>query len=337
MKSTPIVSVVIPVYNCDAGIKQAIESVKAQTLHDWELIIVDDGSKDSTKELLDLIAKEDSRIRVAHQVNKGTYLARLTGMLMARGQYITTLDDDDTLDKKMLEEMYKIADLHKLDILECELSNIATNTGVLEITVGKDNVRERISKPQIFGGERYLCVCGKFYRREAIFSGKKLDDFEQCYLTTFDDALFNVQVFCSIESYGYIHIPYYQYNINDSSSVRNYTSKTYDGLVVMIAMLGKYAPKYGVDSADKSLTKWALKNIYNDVVCVSVANNLTFKESVHWLKLLLQADVVKSAWQGSLIKEMPAKISIIYYLGKWVPACILVLMFRIMGKVRGVR
>ena len=97
---TPEVSIILPTYNRADTIKRAVQSVQAQTFQDWELIVVDDGSQDGTRELLSSL---DDRIRVLHQANAGTYVARNTGLAASRGRLLTFLDSDDAWRPHFLE------------------------------------------------------------------------------------------------------------------------------------------------------------------------------------------------------------------------------------------
>lgn len=87
--------VIMPLYNHEAFVDEAIESVVKQTIGDWELIVVDDGSKDRSGEIADRWAARDPRIRVIHQDNAGPAAARNRGMAMGTGQWIALLDSDD--------------------------------------------------------------------------------------------------------------------------------------------------------------------------------------------------------------------------------------------------
>lgn len=89
------ISIVIPVYNAQEYLSQCVDSVKEQTFQDWEIILVDDGSTDSSPELCDQLALSDSRITVIHQPNAGTSAARNTGLDAASGTYVTFMDNDD--------------------------------------------------------------------------------------------------------------------------------------------------------------------------------------------------------------------------------------------------
>ena len=107
---TPLVSIVMPVYNGKLFIEKAVKSVLNQTYHHWELVIVNDGSTDNTLELLS--ALDDPRIRVVSQENGGTAIARNHAMSLARGDYIALLDADDLwLPTKLAYDMALIKQL----------------------------------------------------------------------------------------------------------------------------------------------------------------------------------------------------------------------------------
>ena len=100
-----MITVVTPAYNADRYIARAIASVQAQSVADWEMVIVDDGSADRTAAIIDDLARKDPRIRPIHIPNGGALNARLTGISEARGEYVTFLDADDTLRPCALETL----------------------------------------------------------------------------------------------------------------------------------------------------------------------------------------------------------------------------------------
>lgn len=93
------ISVVVPVYNSEKYVNRCIDSVKAQTYTDWELILIDDGSEDSSAAIIDEAAAQDERIVAIHQANVGAGEARNRGIDMSTGDYIVFLDSDDYIDK----------------------------------------------------------------------------------------------------------------------------------------------------------------------------------------------------------------------------------------------
>ena len=94
----PKVSVIVPVYKVEKYIGKCIESILSQTFKDFELILVDDGSPDSSGAICDQYAQKDSRIQVIHKTNGGVSSARNLGLDKARGQWITFVDADDYVD-----------------------------------------------------------------------------------------------------------------------------------------------------------------------------------------------------------------------------------------------
>ena len=104
MKKTPFFSILVPVFNMESRMDDCIASIKAQTFTDYEVILVDDGSKDGSYEMLLGFAKEDSRYSAfRHEGNRSLLCARYTGMANARGRYILFLDSDDTIVPDTLE------------------------------------------------------------------------------------------------------------------------------------------------------------------------------------------------------------------------------------------
>ena len=98
-----LVSVIIPAYNVEKTLERAVKSVMLQTYREIEILIVDDGSPDSSGLIADRLAGEDSRIRVIHQVNGGLSAARNTGIEEAEGIYIAFLDSDDEFELDIIE------------------------------------------------------------------------------------------------------------------------------------------------------------------------------------------------------------------------------------------
>lgn len=113
----PLVSVIIPVYNVEHYLRQCLDSVRAQTLPDIEIICVNDSSTDGSLDILEDYAKKDSRIQVVTQPNGGAGAARNKGLSMAKGKYLSFLDSDDFFEPDMLELAYKKAEEDKADFV----------------------------------------------------------------------------------------------------------------------------------------------------------------------------------------------------------------------------
>ena len=113
------VTVIIPVYNAEKTLRRCIESVCAQTLKEIEIICVDDGSTDTSAELLRKIAGSDSRIKVLYQENRYAGVARNNGINAAQGRYVTFMDADDVYySDSVLQALYRTAERHSADMVK---------------------------------------------------------------------------------------------------------------------------------------------------------------------------------------------------------------------------
>ncbi|WP_171943860.1 MULTISPECIES: glycosyltransferase family 2 protein [Streptococcus] len=114
----PLISIIVPVYNVENYLDECIQTVLAQTYSNWELLLINDGSTDSSGTICDDYAKGDERIFVKHiNKSKGLSEARNTGLSLAKGEYITFLDSDDGIREDFLETCLTTAIQHEVDIV----------------------------------------------------------------------------------------------------------------------------------------------------------------------------------------------------------------------------
>lgn len=125
----PIVSVIIPSYNAADYIAQTLESVLAQTLTDIEVIVVDDGSTDNTRNIVADFANKDPRLMLVEQANQFAGVARNNGMSKARGKYLYFLDADDYIESNALEELVNAIEQHGADIAIAKSEGFDNTTG----------------------------------------------------------------------------------------------------------------------------------------------------------------------------------------------------------------
>ena len=117
MSSEIKVSVIMPVYNVEKYVGKAIESILNQTLSEFEFLIVDDGTLDCSGEICDSYAEKDERIQVIHKENGGAPSARNVAIELAKGKYMYFMDSDDWAEPTMLEDMYRLAEHHKAQLV----------------------------------------------------------------------------------------------------------------------------------------------------------------------------------------------------------------------------
>lgn len=169
------ISIIIPVYKVEDYLRQCVDSVLGQTMADFEMILVDDGSPDRCPQICDELAAEDERIRVIHKKNGGLSSARNEGMKIATGEFLFFLDSDDFLHPQTMEILLDIAEKEQCDISCCNYQ-----------TIEKREVHyQRIELPvsyRVFSNEQVLekmydqslgmtvIACAKLYRR-SLFEG----------------------------------------------------------------------------------------------------------------------------------------------------------------------
>ena len=144
-------SIIIPVYNVELYLPQAVESVLAQSFRDFELILVDDGATDGSGEICDRYAGEDSRVKVIHQKNAGVSAARNAGVAAAQGEYIGFTDSDDIIERDMYQRMIALAQRYNAEVVQCEHDRAGTLNGAVrsdEVTLmdGEAFVRRIFTK-----------------------------------------------------------------------------------------------------------------------------------------------------------------------------------------------
>lgn len=122
------VSIIMPVYNAAMSVRRMLYSIKAQTMTDFEVLVIDDGSTDGSGAILDEYAASDCRFKVVHKQNGGVSAARQTGLELARGEYVIHADSDDWVEPEMLEKLYGKAKEDDADIVVCDFYS-DTDTG----------------------------------------------------------------------------------------------------------------------------------------------------------------------------------------------------------------
>lgn len=126
------ISVIIPVYNIEKYLPECLDSLLNQTFRDFEIICVNDGSKDDSLKILETYAQKDLRIKVITKENGGSGSARNRGLAEAQGEYIQFVDGDDYFEPQMLEKLYELAEKHNADIAVCSSRKVDDNGNITE-------------------------------------------------------------------------------------------------------------------------------------------------------------------------------------------------------------
>lgn len=116
----PKISIIVPVYKAEKYLHRCVDSLLAQTFTDFEVLLIDDGSPDSSGKICDEYAQKDNRVRVFHKENGGSASARQIGLDNAHGKYVILCDSDDWVENDMLEHLYSKAENNNADIVLCD-------------------------------------------------------------------------------------------------------------------------------------------------------------------------------------------------------------------------
>lgn len=229
------ISVVMPAYNCATLIGDTIHSLLNQTLKEYEIIVINDGSTDNTLDVLEEFKEKDERLQIYTVENGGPAKARNLGIEKAKGEYIYFMDSDDLIDSNMLLEMYSLAHENDLEICACgyTMENISTKTPHIKeflfhdfIASNKETFREELM-PLIKSHLMYV-VWNKLFKTELLskYNIRFTDYFSG------EDRLFNIHTFEHIKSFGFINKPFYRYFLRGQASLANrYVVNRFDAAV----------------------------------------------------------------------------------------------------------
>ena len=127
MIASPKVSVIVAVFQAVKTLRRCLDSIKNQTMTEWECLLVDDGSSDGSGKMCDEYASADARFRVIHKQNEGVAIARQTGIDSAKGDYVIFADADDWVEPDWLEKLYGKISTDEADMAICDYERISSN------------------------------------------------------------------------------------------------------------------------------------------------------------------------------------------------------------------
>ena len=224
MKRTKI-SVIVPVYNVEKYLPRCIDSILAQTFTDFELLLIDDGSKDRSGEICDEYAEKDNRILVFHKKNGGVASARQVGIKNANGIYSIHADGDDWMEPLMLERMYLTITKNDSDILISDFYVDFKNKVIYRKQKTKStkniDILCDILEGKLFGALWHKMIRHSLYKEYNI---SFITGINYC-----EDVLVLSQLLQKNISVSFLHESYYHYDQQNNNSItRSYTKSTFD-------------------------------------------------------------------------------------------------------------
>lgn len=243
-----MISVIVPVYNVDKYLDKCIETIRNQTYENLEIILIDDGSTDQSGNLCDVYAKQDMRIHVIHQENRGLSGARNRGIEEARGEYLAFIDGDDYIDSRMMEVLLNNMISTQADISVVDFQRVDEDMVLHEIDIQDQiqiyegaNILSRLWMDNV----RTVIACNKLYK-------KSLFDDLQYPIGRYHEDTFIIHRLlyqCSRVVYSNLKLYYY---VQHSGSIMNRLSAkriddavaAYEDRICFFEEKGKHREKY---------------------------------------------------------------------------------------------
>ncbi|MEG2094792.1 MAG: glycosyltransferase [Lachnospiraceae bacterium] len=161
------ISVIVPIYNVEAYLEKCVKTIQSSTYENLQIILVDDGSTDTSPQICDRMKEKDERIEVIHKENGGLSSARNAGLKIAKGEYISFIDSDDYISEDMYENMLKSALKYNADITQCGYQKVDENANVIFKTDMKDCIlgnEKEIRDAYFIDKILAVIVCNKLYK-----------------------------------------------------------------------------------------------------------------------------------------------------------------------------
>ena len=218
-----MISVIVPVYNVEEYLEECLESIKQQTFTDIEVILVNDGSTDGSREICERFCQKDSRFKLINQENQGQSVARNRGVKESVGKFIMFVDSDDVINKNLLEVLLPYMKT-EVDIVECRMTSKKEEFYLNKPfkIVFKGNAKEAILNC-IEIKEVKFCPVTKLYRREIVEKVPFLEGYIYEDVFTGINYLKHMRKIVVVDYIGY----YYRVRPN-STMTKSYTEKDLD-------------------------------------------------------------------------------------------------------------
>lgn len=235
MIKNPLITVIVPAYNIENFIERCLMSIINQSYKNLEIIVVNDGSTDKTREIIEKLMMKDNRIFLVNQNNFGASNARNVGIKKASGEYIGFVDGDDTIEPDMYDFLLNLILENKTDIAHCGYKRVE-KTGI-KVVNGTNKVflqdHDRALECLITGKTFVGSLCNKLYKKK-LFEAVKTNE----SIKINEDILLNFYLFNNAGSSIFIDVPKYNYIIRENSACSmNAVNKSKQSCMVSLIIL----------------------------------------------------------------------------------------------------
>ena len=222
-----LVTVIVPIYNVEKYLRKCVDSILGQTYSFLEIILVDDGSTDSSSALCDEIKTKDERIKVIHKSNGGLSSSRNAGLKQAKGDYVLFIDGDDWINKNAVKKMYEAIKQSNADVVKCQYKEYENDNLITPKSTLNRNVLMDVEnlEPQFFDllYKTNYCntICKQLIKRSVMKNINKVDE----NLNYCEDLACNLEIYKNMKSILFIPDELYIYNMNNSYKIQDFTTR----------------------------------------------------------------------------------------------------------------
>ena len=241
----PIVSIVMPCYNNGQTLARTVKSIQAQTQTNWELIAVDDGSRDDTLSVLERLAKDEPRMRVIHQENGGVSSARNRGMDAACGQWIFFIDADDHLLEHALEHLLTLTDDSVDIVCGAYVMHFRDEGGRQEKHTCTSGDLKTVLESLIRGDSALNSMCARLYRADLLRSNGVRAPLR---VKVGEDVLFNLDAFMAARGWRMSEETIYIYEFGGDSAMTRAKADVYRVSSPMIEGIAAFIARHGLET-----------------------------------------------------------------------------------------
>lgn len=300
------ISIIVPVYNLETQLPRCVESIMKQTYHNIEIILVDDGSKDNSRVVIEKLAKADPRIVPIYKENGGVTSARIAGCRIATGDYIGFVDGDDEIELDMYEVLMNNAIFYQADISHCGYKIIYDNGKVgYFYNTGRLIEQDRLKGLQDLLEGLFVepGLWNKLFNKK-LFNSLLIDDFMDNSIKINEDLLMNFYLFSKSQKSIFFDVCKYHYFAKAGCGMNK--NRIYDPIKVRQTIL---------NACDKELKQDAEKALVN--TCVYTYCSLTMeKNSFDDEKMDIRKIIIE---HYSCAKLLPKKTKILTFIIKTMP------------------
>lgn len=221
-KMKNLISIIIPVYNGERYLSKCIDSILNQTYSNLEVILVDDGSTDSSPKICDKYSKKDNRIKVIHKKNGGVSSARNMGISKSTGDYIGFVDSDDYIEPNMYENLFNALKDSHTEISMCGYNELENNKIIKSVIHHKNKISGEELLKDIFEELFRPVVWNKLFKRHLFFDAQGQICFPE-NVSFGEDALMITSILSPTDTISIVNEALYNYNIFNNSLSHNLT------------------------------------------------------------------------------------------------------------------